>query len=102
MLGFTFKENCTNTRNTRVIDIVKELREYEVDPIVIDPVADQEEAFHEYGIELASYSEIKDMDAVIIAVSYEEFKNLNKDDLDKRSEEHTSELQSRPHLVCRL
>ena len=83
ILGFTFKENCPDTRNTRVIDIVKELREYEVDPIVIDPVADQEEAYHEYGIELASYSEIKDMDAVIIAVSHEEFKNLNKDDLDK-------------------
>jgi len=83
ILGFTFKENCPDTRNTRVIDIVKELRDYEIEPIVVDPVADQEEAYHEYGIELASYSEIKDMDAVIIAVSHEEFKNLNKDDLDK-------------------
>lgn len=83
ILGFTFKENCPDTRNTRVIDIVKELRDYEIEPIVVDPIADQEEAYHEYGIELASYSEIKDMDAVIIAVSHEEFKNLNKDDLDK-------------------
>ena len=83
ILGFTFKENCPDTRNTRVIDIVKELRDYEIEPIMVDPVADQEEAYHEYGIELASYSEIKDMDAVIIAVSHEEFKNLNKDDLDK-------------------
>src|SRR5690554_1778179 len=83
ILGFTFKEDCPDTRNTRVIDIVHELNEYGIEPIMVDPVADQEEAYHEYGIELASYSEIKDMDAVIIAVSHEEFKNLNKDDLDK-------------------
>src|SRR5690554_624649 len=87
ILGFTFKENCPDTRNTRVIDILKELRDYEIEPIVVDPVADQEEAYHEYGIELAPYSEIKDMDAVIIAVSHEEFKNLNKDDLDKLSKD---------------
>ncbi len=83
LFGFTFKENCPDTRNTRVIDIMNELKEYEVVPMVYDPVADKAEALHEYGIEFASLEEIKDLDCLIIAVSHEEFLNMSLSDFDK-------------------
>lgn len=81
ILGFTFKENCPDTRNTRVIDIYNELKEYRITPLVVDPQADQEEAFHEYGIKFNQINDIKDMDAVIIAVSHDEFKKLSEEDI---------------------
>ena len=81
ILGFTFKENCPDTRNTRVIDIYNELKEYSINPLVVDPQADQEEAFHEYGIKFNQLDDIKDMDAVIIAVSHDDFKQLSEDDI---------------------
>ena len=76
VLGFTFKENCPDTRNTRVIDIVRELREYGIEPVVADPVADAAEAKRLYGIEFADLDDIRDMDAVILAVAHDEFKSL--------------------------
>lgn len=82
ILGFTFKENCPDTRNTKVIDIVKELREYGIEPMITDPVADKAEAEREYGVKLVSQDEIKDMDAVILAVSHREFENLTMKDFD--------------------
>jgi UDP-N-acetyl-D-galactosamine dehydrogenase len=83
ILGFTFKENCPDTRNTRVIDIVNELKEYGIRPMIADPVADVKEAKHEYGIEFDSLDEIKGMHAVIIAVAHNEFLALSQDALDK-------------------
>lgn len=83
ILGFTFKENCPDTRNTRVIDIVNELREYGISPIISDPVADSAEAMHEYGIGFASIDEISDMDAVVLAVGHEVFSSLTQSDIDK-------------------
>ena len=83
MLGFTFKENCPDTRNTRVIDIINELKEYDVVPLVYDPVADKAEALHEYGIEFVSLEDIKDVDCLIIAVGHEEFMKMNLSDFDK-------------------
>ena len=77
ILGFTFKENCPDTRNTRVIDIVDELKEYGITPTLVDPVADKAEAFNEYGIEFSNISDVKNMDAVIIAVSHNDFKTLD-------------------------
>ncbi len=77
ILGFTFKENCPDTRNTRVIDIYNELMEYGISPIVADPVADSEEAMHEYGIKFAEMNEISEMDAIIIAVAHSEFGGIN-------------------------
>lgn len=77
ILGFTFKENCPDTRNTRVIDIVRELEEYGIEPIVCDPVADVEEARHEYGIELKNPDVLKNLDTLIIAVAHDDFKNLD-------------------------
>ena len=74
ILGFTFKENCPDTRNTKVIDIVNELKEYGIDPIIADPQADAEEAKRLYGIEFVDVSEIRNMDAVVLAVAHNEFK----------------------------
>lgn len=82
ILGFTFKENCPDTRNTRVIDIVNELKEYGITPIIVDPVADAEIARHEYGIEFESLEKIKDMDAVVLAVAHDDFLKLTQTDLD--------------------
>ncbi len=81
ILGFTFKENCPDTRNTKIIDIYNELGEYGIRPMVVDPVADKEEALHHYGITFASMEEVKDMDAVIIAVAHDEFLKLDKEQI---------------------
>lgn len=82
ILGFTFKENCPDTRNTKVIDIYKELGEYGITPIVVDPAADADEAKRLYGIAFSSMEDIKDMDAVIVAVSHTQFLDLSKEDID--------------------
>ena len=78
ILGFTFKENCPDTRNTKVIDIVNELREYGIEPVIVDETADADEANRLYGITLADRSAVKEVDALIIAVAHEEFSHLDK------------------------
>lgn len=83
ILGFTFKENCPDTRNTRVIDIVESLGEYGITPVVSDPEADALEARQEYGIDLTPIEDIRDMDAVILAVSHNSFLQLSKTDFDR-------------------
>lgn len=83
ILGFTFKENCPDTRNTKIIDIVNELKEYGITPVIADPEADEAEAKHLYGIEFVDMSSIKDMDAVILAVAHDEFKSLSMEDIAK-------------------
>ena len=83
ILGFTFKENCPDTRNTKIIDIVNELREYGIQPVIADPVADAKEAKMLYGIEFSDITEIHDMDAVVLAVAHAEFKTLAVKDIDK-------------------
>jgi UDP-N-acetyl-D-galactosamine dehydrogenase len=82
ILGFTFKENCPDTRNSKVYDIVTELREYGIEPIVADPSGDADEARHLYGIDFVDISEVRDMDAVILAVAHAQFTSFTKDDLD--------------------
>lgn len=91
ILGFTFKENCPDTRNTRVIDIVNELKEYGLTPMIADPEADAEEAKHEYGIVFDSIDDIKDMDAIVIAVGHQQFLNLSQEDLDKMFKKGSNE-----------
>lgn len=83
ILGFTFKENCPDTRNTKVIDIVKELQEYGIEPIIADPVADAVEARKLYGVQFVTLDSIKEMDAVILAVAHEVFKALVMSDFAK-------------------
>lgn len=82
ILGFTFKENCPDTRNTKIIDIVKELGEYGITPVIADPAADADEAKRLYGIEFVDISTVRDMDAVVLAVAHEEFKKLTMTDID--------------------
>ncbi|MCR5108156.1 MAG: nucleotide sugar dehydrogenase [Lachnospiraceae bacterium] len=77
ILGLTFKENCPDIRNSKVIDIVKKLREYGIEPVICDPWAKKEEAFKEYEVELLSMEDIKEADCVIAAVAHEEFKSLS-------------------------
>jgi len=83
ILGFTFKENCPDTRNTKIIDIVKELREYGINPLISDATADAGEAERLYGVKFTDMSTIQDMDAVVLAVAHEDFKKLGKAELDK-------------------
>ena len=83
IIGFTFKENCPDTRNSKVFDIVKELNEYGISPQIVDPVADAAEAKSIYNVEFSDMDSICSMDAVIIAVAHDEFKSLTKERIDK-------------------
>ena len=83
ILGFTFKEDCPDTRNTRIIDIVNELNEYGINPVVADPTADADEAKRLYGVEFVTVESIKDMDAVVLAVAHEIFKDITVDEMAK-------------------
>ena len=83
ILGFTFKENCPDTRNTKIIDIYNELKEYGITAQIADPAADADEAKRLYGIEFVDMASIKDCDAVILAVAHEQFKDLSAADFDK-------------------
>ena len=81
ILGFTFKENCPDTRNTKIIDIYKELKEYGITAVVTDDNADADEAKRLYGIEFTPMKDIKNCDAVILAVAHESYKKLGMNDL---------------------
>lgn len=77
ILGITFKENTPDTRNSKVIDIIKNLKQYEINPIVVDPIADPVEVMKEYGIELTDIKEIENADCLVFAVAHECFKNMD-------------------------
>ena len=83
ILGFTFKENCPDTRNTKIIDIVNELKEYGICPVIADPEADAEEAKQLYGIEFVDINEIRNSDAVILAVAHTSFTRFTMEEMDK-------------------
>lgn len=83
ILGLTFKENCPDTRNSKVEDIIKRLAEYEITPIVVDPWASERDAMHEYGVTLTKLEDVKDADCVIVAVAHNEFKAMSLDDIKK-------------------
>ena len=82
ILGFTFKENCPDTRNTKIIDIYNELKEYGITAQVTDDNADADEAKRLYGIEFTPFKDIRDCDAVILAVAHEGYKALKMSDID--------------------
>ena len=82
ILGFTFKENCPDTRNTKVVDIVQELRDYGISPLIADPQADAEEAERLYKVRFADVSRIKGMDAAVLAVAHREFQTLSMAETD--------------------
>lgn len=83
ILGLTFKENCPDTRNSKIADIVTRLKEFEIAPVVIDPWANERDAMHEYGITLSSMEDANDADCIIVAVAHNEFKALSLDDIKK-------------------
>lgn len=83
VLGMTFKEDCPDARNSKVNDIIKELREYGINPIVCDPVADAPDVKKFYGVDLVDISEMNDLDCVLIAVMHKEFKALSNEDIQK-------------------
>ncbi len=83
ILGFTFKENCPDTRNTKVFDIVKELREYGIVSVIVDPIADAAEAKSMYGIDFVELDAISGMDTVVVAVAHSAFAALERGDVDK-------------------
>lgn len=77
ILGITFKENCPDTRNSKVVDIINRLKEYNINPIVTDSWADVEVAKHEYGVDLVPFDQIPKADCVIVAVGHNEFRNMS-------------------------
>ena len=81
IFGITFKENCPDTRNSKVNDIIKRLKEYEIDPLVTDPWADPEIAKHEYHVDLIPFEDVKDADCIIVAVGHNEFRSLSMQQL---------------------
>lgn len=82
ILGMTFKENCPDIRNSKVIDIITSLHEYGIEPIVVDPEADVEETKYEYGIELVDLKDVNDADCLVFAVAHDEFKNMGWNEID--------------------
>ena len=83
ILGLTFKENCPDTRNSKVDDIIKRLAEYEISPIIVDPWASERDAMHEYGVTLTQLEDVQDADCIIVAVAHNEFKQLSLNDIKK-------------------
>ncbi|MDO8989431.1 MAG: nucleotide sugar dehydrogenase [Sideroxyarcus sp.] len=76
VLGLTFKENCADIRNTKVVDIIHELESYGVEVYLHDPVADAQEAKHEYGVDLLPWEELPQADGIIVAVAHNEYANM--------------------------
>lgn len=91
ILGLTFKENCPDTRNSKVDDIIKRLNEYDITPVVVDPWASERDAMHEYGVTLTKLEDIKDADCVIVAVGHNEFKALSLNDIKRLYKESADE-----------
>ncbi len=78
VIGFTFKENCPDLRNTKVADLVSDLKDYAIEVTVYDPFASPAEALHEYGIAISNDLPKGTFDAIVLAVNHEEVKLLAK------------------------
>ena len=81
ILGLTFKENCPDTRNSKVDDIIKTLNTYGIEPVVVDSWASQRDAMHEYGVTLTELKDVKDADCIIVAVAHKEFRAMSLADI---------------------
>ncbi|MBQ9833204.1 MAG: nucleotide sugar dehydrogenase, partial [Clostridia bacterium] len=82
ILGITFKENCPDMRNSKVEDIINRLREYGIEPVVVDTEADGDDAYREYGVRLASLESVSEADCVVFAVAHNSFKALTWEQID--------------------
>ena len=83
ILGLTFKENCPDTRNSKVADVIGKLKEYGIEPLVVDPWASERDAKHEYGVSLTKLDDLRDLDCIILAVAHDEFKRMSLEDFGK-------------------
>ena len=81
VLGVTFKENCPDIRNSKVVDLIRELESWGVDVVIADPWADPAEVKQEYGLNLVSFDDLKDLDSIVVAVGHNEFRALSATDL---------------------
>ena len=95
VMGLTFKENCPDLRNSKVNDIILELKEYGVNVHVVDPMADKLEAKKEYGINLENSKDIKNMDAIIVAVGHKEYRDMDIKEL----HQYYNKVYSKPLLI---
>ena len=77
ILGITFKENCPDTRNSKVVDMINRLKEYDINPVVVDDWADRDVAKQEYKVELVSWEDVPKADCVIVAVGHNEFRSMS-------------------------
>ena len=77
----TFKENCPDTRNSKVDDIIKRLGSYGITPVVVDPWASERDAMHEYGVTLTKLEDVQDANCVIVAVAHNEFRSFVLNDI---------------------
>ena len=87
IMGLTFKEDVPDTRNTKVADMIRELEEYGIEVMVSDCVADKEDVYNEYGITLVEYEEVKNVDAVVLAVCHKEYRGITLDMLKEKYSE---------------
>ena len=88
VLGVTFKENCPDIRNSKVVDLIRELESWGVDVVIADPWADPAEVKQEYGRNLVSFDELKDLDSIVVAVGHNEFRALSATDLMELTSSH--------------
>ncbi|KDE63204.1 GDP-mannose dehydrogenase [Fusobacterium necrophorum BFTR-2] len=95
VMGLTFKENCPDLRNSKVADMVRELKDYGVEVLVVDPMADAKEAMKEYGIVLYKIEDIKDVDTIVVAVGHKEYRALQPKDF----KEYFSVQYQKPLLI---
>lgn len=113
LLGFTFKEDCPDVRNTKVIDIINELKDYNAQVYCCDPVADAPDAEHEYGVKFTNFADIPQVPLLIVAVAHQEFKDLSLDELlakvtpggiviDVKSILPKDEIRARGYIIWRL
>ena len=77
ILGITFKENCPDTRNSKIVDIINRLKEYDINPIVTDGWADVAVVKHEYGVDLIQFDKIPKADCIIVAVGHNEYRSMS-------------------------
>src|SRR5260221_3948802 len=98
VLGLTFKEDCRDIRNSKVIDVVRELRQFGVEVFVHDPQADPDEAMHEYGIKLCTWDNLPAADALILAVGHKAFLELPAQEILKKIVRQGCLVQVKPAL----
>ncbi|MNW47974.1 UDP-N-acetyl-D-glucosamine 6-dehydrogenase [compost metagenome] len=92
ILGLSFKEDCPDIRNSKVIDIVRELQDYGISPLIADPLVDSAQAYHEYGIELSELSDMRNLNVVVVAVAHEQFVSMTVSDFDGMYQSNQSKM----------